>query len=228
MQAFFTSIQEEDEELLDRESYWQRQEQVVHNQLRHNHNSSTKRPIHQQDRLNDIAPPSKRRRTLPSSFTGQHDRDQSHDNDDTWSYRPLFGYPGDITTSGALEKRQAILDHLDRRVGFSDDENLIRAKMKLWSLGERLEEWGNVGCQLCYVRGDMGLDHNLDDCTAIGSEVSQRLLGWLETLRLDRFIQARGNCSLCTETDQICEDIAIALRVSGASTEEEKERLKQT
>lgn len=38
---------------------------------------------------------------------------------------------------------------------------------------------------------------------------------------------ARGNCSLCTETGQICEDIAIGLRVSDASTEEEKNHWKQ-
>ncbi|EXL65481.1 hypothetical protein FOPG_18291 [Fusarium oxysporum f. sp. conglutinans race 2 54008] len=147
--------------------------------------------------------------------------------DDSWSYRPLFGIPSEITTNNAMQQHIAILDRLNSRAGFSDDKNLLRAKCKLWELGRTLEHWTQIGCQLCYVRGDMGLDHQLDDCTAAGSKVAQRLCGWLEARDLDRYIEARGRCSLCTETDQICRDIALSLWVQSASTEEEKNRWKQ-
>ncbi|KAL5592631.1 hypothetical protein FOBRF1_013657 [Fusarium oxysporum] len=126
-----------------------------------------------------------------------------------------------------MQQHIAILDRLNSRAGFSDDKNLLRAKCKLWELGRTLEHWTQIGCQLCYVRGDMGLDHQLDDCTAAGSKVAQRLCDWLEARDLDRYIEARGRCSLCTETDQICRDIALSLWVQSASTEEEKNRWKQ-
>ncbi|KAH7169570.1 hypothetical protein DER46DRAFT_554056 [Fusarium sp. MPI-SDFR-AT-0072] len=194
--------------------------------IRHHHNSSTKRSNHELGGSKDTSPPAKRRRTIPVSLIGHDVRDQ-FPNEDDWSYWPLFGYPGDIATYRAMTRRQAVLDHLHSRLGFSDDENLSRAKIKLWNLGGQLEKWATVGCQLCYIRGDMGLDHNLDDCTTEGSEVAQRLLAWLQTLRLDRFIPSVTNCSLCAEIDQICEDVNLGLQVSCAGTEEEKDGWRQ-
>ncbi|KAK2922712.1 hypothetical protein FoTM2_017565 [Fusarium oxysporum f. sp. vasinfectum] len=223
---YLSMIHQDDTEAFERESRRQHQEQTAQEEIRHHHNRSTKRSNYQLHRSKDTTPPPKRRRTLPLSFTSQDVRDQSL-NDDNWSHRPLFRYPGDIATSGAMVTRMAVLDHLGTRIGFSDDKNLLRANLKLWTLGEQLEKWCSVGCQLCYVCGDMGLDHKLDDYTTAGSEVARRLLGWLETLHLDRFVGARGNCSLCTETNQICEDIAIGLWVCDASTEEETNRWKR-
>ncbi|KAK2484329.1 hypothetical protein H9L39_06121 [Fusarium oxysporum f. sp. albedinis] len=219
-------IHQDDIEVFECEPRRQYQAQTARDEVRHHHNGSTKRSNHELRGSKDTAPPVKRRRTIPLSWTSQNVQDRSPNKDD-WRHQPLFGYPGDITTYRAMTRRQAVLDHLDSRVGFSDDENLSRAKIKLRSLGGHLEKWATVGCQLCYIRGDMGLDHNLDDCTTEGSAVAQRLLGWLQTLRLERFIQSPTNCSHCAEIDQICEDVNLRLQVSSAGTEEEKDRWRQ-
>ncbi|KAK2666662.1 hypothetical protein RAB80_017779 [Fusarium oxysporum f. sp. vasinfectum] len=63
----------------------------------------------------------------------------------------------------------AVLEHFGSRVRFRDDKNLLRANLKLWTLGEQLEKWRSVDCQLCYICGDMGLDNEVDDCTTAGS-----------------------------------------------------------
>lgn len=101
----------------------------------------------------------------------------------------------------------ALLEHFGIRVAFRNDKNLLRANLKLWTLGEQLEKWRSVDCQLCYICGDMGLDNEVDDCTTAGS------------------VGAHGNCGLCTET--ICGYITIGLQVSDASAEEEKNYWKQ-
>ncbi|KAJ3453401.1 hypothetical protein MRS44_017648 [Fusarium solani] len=144
--VFLDRINAESEQALERQDQAARDERI-------RHGTSAKRSRRQADGSDDTAPHPKRSRTLPSSFRSQYMRDQSL-NDDDWSHRPLFGYPGDIATSSAMVTRMAILDHLGTRVGFSDDKNLLRANLKLWTLGEQLEKWCTVGCQLCYVCGD--------------------------------------------------------------------------
>ncbi|EXA29293.1 hypothetical protein FOVG_19202 [Fusarium oxysporum f. sp. pisi HDV247] len=224
---FLEQLHREDEEIFEAELQRQRQEERARDRPNYSTNNSTKRTGHQVQGSKDIAPSSKRRRLLLTSSVEAASLDHQLYDDDSWSYRPLFGIPSEITTNNAMQQHIAILDRLNSRAGFSDDKNLLRAKCKLWELGRTLEHWTQIGCQLCYVRGDMGLDHQLDDCTAAGSKVAQRLCGWLEARDLDRYIEARGRCSLCTETDQICRDIALSLWVQSASTEEEKNRWKQ-
>ncbi|EGU73397.1 hypothetical protein FOXB_16094, partial [Fusarium oxysporum f. sp. conglutinans Fo5176] len=224
---FLEQLHREDEEIFEAELQRQRQEEHARDRPNYSTNNSTKRTGHQVQGSKDTAPSSKRRRLLLTSSAEAASLDHQLYDDDSWSYRPLFGIPSEITTNNAMQQHIAILDRLNSRAGFSDDKNLLRAKCKLWELGRTLEHWTQIGCQLCYVRGDMGLDHQLDDCTAAGSKVAQRLCGWLEARDLDRYIEARGRCSLCTETDQICRDIALSLWVQSASTEEEKNRWKQ-
>jgi hypothetical protein len=128
--TYLYRTQKEDREAIERESGRQYQEQAAQNKLRYNKNGSTKRSNYQGYRLKDTVPPPKHRQTLLLSFTGRDSRDQSHNNNNQ-SYWPLFGYPGDITTISAINRRQAILNHLSSQVGFSEDKNLFRAKTKL-------------------------------------------------------------------------------------------------
>ncbi|KAK2470470.1 hypothetical protein H9L39_18087 [Fusarium oxysporum f. sp. albedinis] len=221
MMEFFRRIQEEDEEILNRES--RQQDQPGPNKRRGINLPSKKRSDHQRQGSRDISRPLKRKRTLPPSFRGLNIQDQSPGND-TRRHWPLFGHPGGSTTTSAINKRQAILNHLNDQATIKKGDEDYKVQMKLrCKVGTELEKWATVGCQLCYVLGNTGLDHNLENCTAAGSEIAQRLLRWLETLHLERYAGNVNHCSLCTETDQICEDIAIMIRRYHAKTEEEKD-----
>ncbi|KAI3572849.1 hypothetical protein IWW34DRAFT_824118 [Fusarium oxysporum f. sp. albedinis] len=209
MMEFFRRIQEEDEEILNRES--RQQDQPGPNKRRGINLPSKKRSDHQRQGSRDISRPLKRKRTLPPSFRGLNIQDQSPGND-TRRHWPLFGHPGGSTTTSAINKRQAILNHLNDQATIKKGDEDYKVQMKLrCKVGTELEKWATVGCQLCYVLGNTGLDHNLENCTAAGSEIAQRLLRWLETLHLERYA---GN---------ICEDIAIMIRRYHAKTEEEKD-----
>ncbi|EMT67894.1 hypothetical protein FOC4_g10000150 [Fusarium odoratissimum] len=121
-----------------------------------------------------------------AGFTGQNIPYQPPDND-IRRHWPLFGHPGSSTTISAINKRQAILNHLDDQAIFKKGDEDYQVHMKLQcKVGIELEKWASVGCQLCYVLDDTGLDHNLENCTAAGSKAAQRILSWLETLHLER------------------------------------------
>ncbi|KAI8660040.1 Doublecortin domain-containing protein [Fusarium sp. Ph1] len=231
--AFFNRIYHEDQEAFERESLRQRQQQAAR------YDRSAKRSIHQISGSQDAAPRPKRSRTLPLPLSLEHGRDPGPGRlgqasqvgrdlpHDDRRYRPLFGHPSDLPTTGAIDSLQAMLDHLRGRISFSNDDNALRARIKLWKLGDRLEEWSTVGCQLCFINDEPGLDHMLDDCTMIGSDTARRLLGWLETLRLDRFGRTYGLCSLCTEDSQVCQEVVVANQICCASTEDKKNHWRQ-
>ncbi|KAM6506734.1 hypothetical protein FALCPG4_018851 [Fusarium falciforme] len=236
--AFFNRIYREDQEAFERESLRQRQQQAAWDEPAR-HDRSAKRSIHQTSGSQDAAPRPKRSRTLPLPLSlergrdrgpgrlgqaSQVGRDPPHDDR---RYRSLFGHPSDLPTTGAIDSLQAMLDHLRGRISFSNDNNALRARIKLWKLGERLEGWSTVGCQLCFINDEPGLDHTIDDCTMIGSDTARRLLGWLETLRLDRFGRTYGLCSLCTEDSQVCQEVVVANQICCASTEDEKNHWRQ-
>ncbi|KAH7248230.1 hypothetical protein B0J15DRAFT_562411 [Fusarium solani] len=236
--AFFKRIYREDQEAFERESLRQRQQQAARDEPAR-HDRSAKRSIHQTSGSQDAAPRPKRSRTLPLPLSlergrdrgpgrlgqaSQVGRDPPHDDR---RYRPLFGHPSDLPTTGAIDSLQAIFDHLRGRISFSNDNNALRARIKLWKLGDRLEGWSTVGCQFCFINDEPGLDHTIDDCAMIGSDTARRLLGWLETLHLDRFGRTYGLCSLCTEDSQVCQEVVVANQICCASTEDEKNHWRQ-
>ncbi|EWZ78938.1 hypothetical protein FOWG_16879 [Fusarium oxysporum f. sp. lycopersici MN25] len=220
MIARFRRMQEEGTEIGNHES--RQEEQPSPDKQRNHHLPSKRRSDYQRQGLGVVSPPPKRKRTLPPSFTGQSIPDQPPDND-IRRHWPLFGHPGSSTTISAINKRQAILNHLDDQATFKKGDKDYQVHMKLrCKVGIELEKWASVGCQLCYALEDTGLDHNLENCTAAGSKAAQRILSWLETLHIERYAGNANHCSLCTETDQICEDIAIMIRRCHANTKEEK------
>ncbi|RKK12598.1 hypothetical protein BFJ67_g18075, partial [Fusarium oxysporum f. sp. cepae] len=184
MIARFRRMQEEGTEIVNHES--RQQEQPGPDKQRNHHLPSKRRSDYQRQGLGVVSPPPKRKRTLPPSFRGQNIPDQPPDND-IRKHWPLFGHPGSSTTISAIKKRQAILDHLDDQATFKKGDEDYKVHMKLrCKVGIELEKWASVGCQLCYVLDDTGLDHNLENCTAAGSKAAQRILSWLETLHLER------------------------------------------
>ncbi|KAM0348439.1 hypothetical protein ACHAP4_010954 [Fusarium culmorum] len=160
---------------------------------------------HQQQGPGSLSPPPKRKRkrTLPPSPKGDGILDQ-HPSTVIQRQWPLFGHLDSSTSGSAV-----------------DEDYEIHMKLRC-KVGTRLEKWAVVGCQLCYVLNNTSLDHDLKSCTAAGSEAAQRILSWLETLHLERYAGNANQCSLCTETDQICEDMGIMIRRFNATTEEEK------
>ncbi|KAF5701738.1 telomere-associated helicase [Fusarium mundagurra] len=131
-------------------------------------------------------------------------------------------------TEGAFENdRQAILDRLRGRSDISKDNNLGRSQSRVRQLGDQLERWRIVGCQLCYASDEPDLDHDLENCTRADSARARQLLAWLESLRLDRFGPIYGFCSLCHEADELCREWVTMCRIRSASTEESKTHWKE-
>ncbi|RBA11787.1 hypothetical protein FPRO05_14224 [Fusarium proliferatum] len=179
----FGEFEREQQEMIAR--FRRMQEEVI--EIRNHHLPSKRRPDYQRQGLEVVSLPPKRKRTLPPSFTGQNIPDQPPDND-IRRHWPLFGHPGSSTTTSAINKRQAILNHLDDQATFKKGDEDYQVHMKLrCKVGIELEKWASVGCQLCYALEDTGLDHNLENCTATGSKAAQRILSWLETLHLERY-----------------------------------------
>ncbi|KAF5232826.1 hypothetical protein FAUST_8529 [Fusarium austroamericanum] len=152
-------------------------------------------------------PPPKRKRTLPPSLKGNNIPDQppSTTIQRRW---PLLGHPESSTSTAAIDKLEAIVDHLEGQATFKkgDEDYKIQTKLRC-KVGSELRKWAVIGCQLCYVHNNTSLDHDLESCTAAGSGVAHRILSWLKTVHLERHAAKVNQCSLCTETDQICEDI---------------------
>jgi hypothetical protein len=222
MIAFIRRFQEESTQTVNCES--RQQEQPDPDDQRNSHLPSKMRSDYQQQGLGSISPPPKRKRTLPPSLKGNNIPDQPPGNN-IQRHWPLFGHLDSSTSTGAINKRRAILDHLDDQATFKkgDEDYKIHTKLRC-KVGTELQKWAVVGCQLCYVLNNYSLDHDLESCTAAGSEAAQRILSWLKTLRLERYAGNENQCSLCTETDQICEDMGIMIRRFNARTKEEKNR----
>ncbi|WXC51011.1 hypothetical protein QX201_010716 [Fusarium graminearum] len=168
------------------------------------------------------SPPPKRKRTLPPSLKANNIPGQTPST--TIQRRwPLLGHPESSTSTAAIDKREAIVNHLESQATFKKEDEDYKIQMKLrCKVGSELQKWAIIGCQLCYVHNNTSLDHDLESCTAAGSGVAHRILSWLKTVHLERYAGNANQCSLCTETDQICEDIGIMIRRSEVRTEEEK------
>ncbi|KAM5520396.1 hypothetical protein FOXYSP1_18820 [Fusarium oxysporum f. sp. phaseoli] len=138
MIARFRRIQEEGTEIGNHES--RQEEQPSPDKQRNHHLPSKRRSDYQRQGLGAISPPPKQKRTLPPSFTGQSIPDQPPDND-IRRHWPLFGHPGSSTTISAINKQQAILNHLDDQATFKKGDKDYQVHMKLrCKVGIKLEK----------------------------------------------------------------------------------------
>ncbi|RKK62815.1 hypothetical protein BFJ69_g16984 [Fusarium oxysporum] len=238
--AFLHGIHRQTEGAFESESLRYRQQATRYQPA--NHKRSVKRARQQEGDSHDAASHTKRirflqlvpdlelnrehrlrqlRRMEPVGHAGQ---DPTSDGTSNW---PLFGYPHELMTINVTDDRQAILDRLRGRSDISKDNNLARSQSRVRQLGDQLERWRIVGCQLCYASDEPDLDHDLENCTRADSARARQLLAWLESLRLDRFGPIYGFCSLCHEADELCREWVTMCRIRSASTEESKTHWKE-
>ena len=133
---------------------------------------------------------------------------------------PLFGQLVPLQSEKAHQEHDDIIanwikvqkESIDRRPFANTDRDFTR--------------WKNVGCQLCYVNtGRPEPDHHLLECKADGHEATWRNIAWLAQLRLPRYYDVVGNCSLCSELFYPCAEMCKANQIDSAVDTNQREFL---
>lgn len=71
------------------------------------------------------------------------------------------------------------------------------------------EAWRFVGCELCFIiKGGPEPNHGLDSCEQWpASKHAKRILQWLTTLKIPRYYDVRGACSMCGHGWLVCDEM---------------------
>ncbi|KAK2471143.1 hypothetical protein H9L39_17374 [Fusarium oxysporum f. sp. albedinis] len=71
------------------------------------------------------------------------------------------------------------------------------------------EAWRFVGCELCFIiNGGPEPNHGLDSCEQWpASKHAKRILQWLTTLKIPRYYDVRGACSMCGHGWLVCDEM---------------------
>ncbi|KJZ69798.1 hypothetical protein HIM_10816 [Hirsutella minnesotensis 3608] len=86
---------------------------------------------------------------------------------------------------------------------------------RLERIHEITESWRFVGCELCYVTsGQREPDHDLCQCTQWPESLLARTtLQWLESLDIPRYLDHRGDCSMCGHGCVPCDEMRSGNRI---------------
>uniref|UniRef100_A0A0D2XRY5 Uncharacterized protein n=2 Tax=Fusarium oxysporum (strain Fo5176) TaxID=660025 RepID=A0A0D2XRY5_FUSOF len=143
----------------------------------------------------------------------------------------MFGHMCDFGNSMAAQEYEMIVSYLESKqveirpldkneveIVVSGDSDRVVSNQPFTAapfldLNDRLswihkttEDWKFVGCELCFInKGEREPDHGLENCEEWpASKHAKRILSWLITLKIPRYYDTRGACSMCGHGWLVC------------------------
>ncbi|KAH7471991.1 hypothetical protein FOMA001_g13814 [Fusarium oxysporum f. sp. matthiolae] len=146
------------------------------------------------------------------------------------SMAPVFGKMNESESVTTADEQERIISYLNRKqaeirllnekeaeiVIPTETSNEIFTADPCLDLIDRLnwihqttEAWRFVGCELCFIiKGGPEPNHGLDRCEQWpASKHAKRILQWLTTLKIPRYYNVRGACSMCGHGWFVCDEM---------------------
>jgi hypothetical protein len=143
---------------------------------------------------------------------------------------PIFGNTREFEGVDATDEQEMIISYLNRKQAEIRPLNEKQAEIVIptetsdelstahpcFDLIDRLnwihqttEDWRFVGCELCFIiQGRREPNHGLDNCGQWPtSKHAKRILQWLTTLKIPRYYDVRGACSMCGHGWLVCDEM---------------------